>query len=95
MTHANHFRFFLTRAEPHVVFGTVESIIDRIERVENRLDADIGALFAELGEEPLKARINPTDEAFLEENADSLANCRAAVTRYARFREWQAQQLAA
>ncbi len=95
MIHANHFRFFLTRAEPLVVFGTVESIISRIERVENRLDNDIAILFAQLGEEALKARIQPTDEAFWVENADSLANCRSAVSRYAEFRQWRAQQVAA
>lgn len=89
MTNFNHFRFYLTRAEPHIVFGTVEAIIDRIERVENRLNARIETLLGQLGPADLKARINPDDVAFSGENAGSLTDCRSAVSRYVEFQTWR------
>ena len=91
MLHANHFRFYLAR-DTSQTFGSVNSALARVRRVERQLDADIEALLHQLGLAGLQARIYTTDPAFAGGNPDSLADCRTAVARYHDFRQWRLTQ---
>ena len=88
MIRANNFRFYLARYTD-LGFASVNDAVARVRRVENALDADVETLLTQAGVADLTARINPDDAAFHGQNADSLANLRAAVRRYHEFREWR------
>lgn len=91
MLHAHHFRYYLA-TEARMTFGSVNSTTARVRRVEKATDTDVETLLDQAGVDPLVARIDAGDAAFASQNADALANCRAAVRRYHEFRQWRLAQ---